>query len=102
MFLQLGYLPACMGQYPRCARRSGSGVLTFAPWDVFWGGSGVSVAAGVGCAWGGEPHTRWTKLTRTVGLFLPFVPMGRGASKGALWIGGMPSILHVYYTFVWK
>lgn len=40
MFFQLGYLLARMGYYTRCSRRSWSWMLTFAPWDVFWGGSG--------------------------------------------------------------
>lgn len=50
MFFQLGYLLACMGQCTRCSWRSQSWLLTFAPWDVFWGGSGF-----LGC--GG--HRMW-------------------------------------------
>ena len=98
MFFQLGYLLARIGKYPRCSWRSWGWMLTFAPWDIFWGGSGLFGCGGYRM-WSGEIRiTLRMKLTRTVELFFfPFVLLGLKAfSKGALCIREVPLILHVF------
>lgn len=68
LFFRLGYLLACIGQYTRCSRRSWSWMLTFAPWDVFWGGSGFLGHGGYRMWSGVSRLTLWMKLTRIVEL----------------------------------
>lgn len=69
LFFQLGYLLACLRQYTRCARSSWSGMLTFASWDMFWGGSGVLGCGGYRMWPGVISITHWRKLTRMRSIF---------------------------------
>lgn len=46
LFFQLGYSLAHISQYTRCSWRRQSLMVTFASWDVFWGGSGFSGCGG--------------------------------------------------------
>lgn len=46
LFFQLGYSLAHTGQYTRCSWSRQGLMLTFASWDVFYGGSGFSGCGG--------------------------------------------------------